>query len=105
MRGTSYTVLDFAYASLQIVQREIADLVFETVKIHLEGMKKKQVRIPAVRMEFQYWNQITKSLKTVEVLAPFITCQMACVFGGFPRKSLVSRWIFSQIYSVPSKVE
>lgn len=31
------TVLDLSYACLQVVQSQVADLVFETIEIHCDG--------------------------------------------------------------------
>lgn len=34
-----FTILDLPYACLEVVQRQVTDLVFETVEVHLETRK------------------------------------------------------------------
>lgn len=31
------TILDLSYACLQVVQSQVADLIFETIEIHCDG--------------------------------------------------------------------
>lgn len=35
------TILDLSYACLQVVQSQVADLVFETIEIHCDGFVSK----------------------------------------------------------------